>query len=106
MGSERALPPQAVGLVAVRTSGLRCCHRGSSRRAPGRETKASFLVWGRLLAALSALLPFLALGGLIFGVFALTKDKPGHGAGMIVVSLLGPVIWIYVMSSVILRSNS
>ena len=73
---------------------------------PAEKRKASFLVWGWVLAGLSVLLPFLALGGLIFGIFALTKDRPGHGAGMIVVSLLGPVIWVYVMSSVMLSSNS
>jgi hypothetical protein len=73
---------------------------------PAERPKESFLVWGWLLAGLSVLLPILSLGGLIFGVFALTRDKPGHGAGMIVVSLIGPVIWIYVMSSVMLRSSS
>ena len=73
---------------------------------PTEKPKASFLVWGWLLAALSVLLPFLALGGLIFGVFALTRDKPAHGAGMIVVSLLGPVIWVYAMSFVMLQPNS
>ena len=72
---------------------------------PAEKPKASFLVWGWLLAGSSVLLPFLALGGLSFGVFALTRDKPGHGAGMIATSLLGPVIWVSVLSSVMLRSN-
>jgi hypothetical protein len=73
---------------------------------PAAKPRKSFLFWGWWLAGLSVLLPFLALGGLIFGVFALTRDKPGHGAGMIVASLVGPVIWVYVMSSVTLQPSS
>ncbi|MDX6396857.1 MAG: hypothetical protein QOJ43_265 [Gaiellaceae bacterium] len=62
---------------------------------PGR----SFLVWGWVLAGLSAILPVFALGGLVFGAVAVTKNKPGHGAGMIVLSLLGSTVFFVYLAS-------
>jgi hypothetical protein len=59
----------------------------------------SFLVWGWVLAGLSAILPIFALGGLIFGTVAVTKNKPGHGAGMIVLSLLGSTVFFVYLAS-------
>ena len=101
-----ALAPEAQRLVSFRTNVCDAVRVEAPAGLPADTSKESFLLWGWLLAGLSVLLPILALGGLIFGVFALTRNKPGHGAGMIVVSLLGPVIWIYFMSSVMLQSSS
>ena len=58
-----------------------------------------FLVWGWLLATLSVLLPLFAIGGLIFASTAVKRGRPGHGAGMVVVSVLGVMIWFVYLAS-------
>jgi CHASE2 domain-containing sensor protein len=67
-----------------------------------REIRADrterFLVWGWVLASLSVLLPVSAIGGLIFGVIAVNRDRAGHGAGMIIVSLVGSLVFVYLAS--------
>ena len=62
------------------------------------ELSRSFLVWGWLLAAFSVVIPFLALGGITFGVIAVTRGRNGHGAGMITASLVGVLLFVYLAS--------
>jgi uncharacterized membrane protein len=70
--------------------------RPDELRAENSQT--AFLVSGWLLAAFSVLIPFLAIGAGVFGVIAVQRGKPWHGAGMIAVSLLGVLLFFYLGS--------
>jgi hypothetical protein len=63
-----------------------------------------FLLWGWLLSAFAVIVPPLAIGGIIFGAIVATRGKPGHGAGMIAVSVLGPIVFVMVVSTTLYAS--
>ena len=66
---------------------------------PRGERSQMYLVWGWVLSTLSVLLFLFAIGGLIFAVMAVKRDKAGHGAGMIVLSLFGGMISLTYLAS-------
>ena len=53
-----------------------------------QEIAKSTLTWGWVLATIGAfVMPFLALGGILIGIIALTRQKTSQGIGMIVASI-------------------
>ena len=58
----------------------------------GSEMGSGIIVAGYVF---SILMPF--IGGII-GIYALTKGKPGHGIGMLILSVIGFFFWAGVFS--------
>ena len=76
----------------------------SDRRV--EELPLSSLVWGWLFAGFSVVLPFLAIGAIVFGVLAIQRGKPGVGASMIAVSLLAALAFVYLASATLVPRDS
>ncbi len=65
---------------------------------PSERSQAGILVPGWLLAAFSVLIPLFVIGAVVFGVIAVQRGRPGHGGGMITVSLVGVLLFFYLGS--------
>ena len=76
---------------------------GNAAHAPSDE-RVLFCGW--LLAGLSVLLPLFAGGGIVFGVSALRRDRPGHAAGMIALSILGTLVFLVYLASLTLQPGA
>lgn len=66
------------------------------------KTDTGFLRWGWLLSAAAVLFPPFAIGGIVFGAIAVHRGNSAHGAGMIVVSVLGPFLLINLASQTLM----
>ncbi len=70
-----------------------------------RELKPSFLVAGWLLAALSILLPLLAVPAIVIAVLAIQRDRETHGIGIIVLSVVAAVLFFYLASQTLVPGD-
>ena len=60
------------------------------------EAGTGLLVAGWVMAGTSFIIPLLALGSIIIGIVAITRDRVGHGVGMLVTGLLvGMSSWLF-----------